>query len=165
MEFESFPLDVTCDRETLEVFLLECGTPLKAGTDYEVRDGCVFPLEGGRIKPPELRDDGTLVPGSTVRISYMAAPRESRVLAGLLQRQRLAQSELATINRLIEEQPCSGCGLPLEISYPLGCEACEGRFCDRGTCCDAYTDAIAGTLHFCAAHAPEVAAAMEEADG
>lgn len=79
---------------------------------------------------------------------------QEQVLAGLLQRQRLVKSEMRTVNALIEEQPCSGCGQPLDTSEPRGCEACEGRFCWRDGCLTAYNDGADGTLHFCAAHAP-----------
>lgn len=74
-------------------------------------------------------------------------------LQQLLAEQRHLQAKLAKVNEQIEESPCAGCGLPLETSDPRGCEACEGRFCDRGTCVYGYFSGD-DILRFCAECTP-----------
>lgn len=75
-------------------------------------------------------------------------------LAELLDEQRILARQMAYINEQIEASPCSGCGQPLETSDPSGCEACDGRFCDRGTCVYGYLSGDDDILHFCAEHTP-----------
>lgn len=109
------------------------------GTSWRVCPACCARLaDSGYIRDEE---------------GFWVAPTDH--LRNLLDEHRRLKARLCDLGHQIEDHPCSGCGKPLDTEDPYGCEACEGRFCGRGTCVAQYEDA-AGGLTFCHAHAPEV---------